>query len=64
VDELRFDSWGEGVRPTTADELLPDTETVVTVDRTSPKNATLTVPKEEHLYDNLLKLKMIIEDIA
>jgi LmbE family N-acetylglucosaminyl deacetylase len=53
VDELRFDSWGEGVRPTTADELLPDTETVVTVDRTTPKNATLTVPKEEHLYDNL-----------
>jgi len=53
VDELRLDSWGESVRLKTADELLPDTETIVAVDRTTPKNATLTVPKEEHLYDDL-----------
>jgi len=53
VDELSLDSWGETTQPKTAEELLPDTETIVTVDRTTPKNATLTVPKEEHLYDNL-----------
>jgi LmbE family N-acetylglucosaminyl deacetylase len=53
VDELRFTGWGENVRLNTAEGLLPNTETVVAVDRTTPKNATLTVPKEEHLYDNL-----------
>jgi len=53
VDELRLDSWGESVHLETADELLPDTETIVAVDRTTPKNATLTVPKEGHLYDDL-----------
>ncbi len=52
VDELRLDTWGQTVRPETAEDLLPDTETVVTVDRTTPKNAKLTVPKEEHLYDD------------
>lgn len=53
VNKLHLDSWGESVRLNTADELLPDTETIVTVDRTTPKNATITVPKEEHLYDGL-----------
>ena len=53
VNGLRFASWGENVSLKTADQLLPDTETIVTVDRTTPKNATLTVPKEEHLYDGL-----------
>jgi LmbE family N-acetylglucosaminyl deacetylase len=53
VDELRLDSWGQTVRPDTAEDLLPDTETVVRVDRTTPNNARFTVPKEEHLYDNL-----------
>jgi hypothetical protein len=52
VDELRLTGWGD-VRLNTAEGLLPNTETVVAVDRTTPKNATLTVPKEEHLYDNL-----------
>jgi hypothetical protein len=51
VDDLRFNGWGENVRLKTADLLLPDTETVVTVDELTPKNAALTVPKEEHLYD-------------
>jgi hypothetical protein len=37
----------------TANILLPDTETVVTVDSTAPKNSTLTVPEEAHLYDGL-----------
>jgi len=53
VDELRFNSWGQNANVKTADILLPDTETVVTVDSTTPKNATLTVPPEEHLYDGL-----------
>ncbi len=53
VVELHLDSWGQTVRPDTAEDLPPDTETVVTVDRTTPKNAKLTVPKEEHLYDDL-----------
>jgi hypothetical protein len=46
VDGLRLDSWGESQQLKTADELLPDTETLVTVDRTTPKNAKLTVPKK------------------
>jgi LmbE family N-acetylglucosaminyl deacetylase len=53
VDDLRLDSWGQIVRPNTAEDLLPDTETVVMVDRTTPKDARLTVPKEVHLYDGL-----------
>lgn len=53
VNDLRFNSWGQNTRVKTADLLLPDTETVVTVDSTTPKNATLTVPNEEHVYDGL-----------
>ena len=53
VDQLRLESRGESVRLDTAEGLLPDTETVVTVDRATPKNARLTVPQAEHLYDNL-----------
>lgn len=53
LDELRLDNWGETARPKTADLLLPDTETVVTIDSPTAKNASLTVPREEHLYDDL-----------
>jgi len=53
VDDLRFNGWGEPVRLDPADVLLPDTETNVNVDSATPKNATLTVPQEEHLYDGL-----------
>jgi LmbE family N-acetylglucosaminyl deacetylase len=53
VDDLRFNGSGEPVRLDIADVLLPDTETHVTVDNATPKNATLTVPQEEHLYDGL-----------
>jgi hypothetical protein len=55
VDEMRFCGWGEFEPVKTADLLLSDTETVVTVDKTAPKNATLTVPNEEHLYDGLFR---------
>jgi LmbE family N-acetylglucosaminyl deacetylase len=51
LDDLRFNGWGNNARLKAADLLLPDTETVVTVDESTPKNAALTVPKEEHLYD-------------
>lgn len=51
VDGLRFEGWGEATKLTTADELLPDTETNTIVDRTTPANTKLSVPKEEHLYD-------------
>ncbi len=53
VDGLRFVGWGETVPLETADQLLADTETNATVDRTTPKTAPLTVPREEHLYDDL-----------
>jgi LmbE family N-acetylglucosaminyl deacetylase len=53
VTDLRFSGGVEPVRLDTADVLLPDTETHATVDSTTPKNATLTVPQEEHLYDGL-----------
>lgn len=53
LNELRFNGWGENLRLKAADQLPPDTETLVTVDKTTPKTATFTVPKEEHLYDGL-----------
>lgn len=53
VDDLHFSGWGEDMRLKTADLLLPDTETVVTVDNRAPKDAALTVPQEAHLYDGL-----------
>lgn len=59
LDELRLTSGGETTLPKTADLLLPDTETVVTVESTTPKNAPLTVPQEEHLYDGLFLGKPI-----
>ncbi|HEU4767325.1 MAG TPA: hypothetical protein VFS77_08110, partial [Pyrinomonadaceae bacterium] len=37
-----------------ADKMLPSTETSTAVDTTVPKNATLTVPASEHLYDGRL----------
>jgi hypothetical protein len=37
--------------PTTAEQLLPDSETVAAVERMVPTTATITVPKEDHLYD-------------
>ncbi|MBC8032098.1 MAG: PIG-L family deacetylase [Pyrinomonadaceae bacterium] len=54
INALRFNSWGEDSQLKAADQLLPDTETTVTVDRTTPRTATFTVPREEHLYDGLL----------
>jgi LmbE family N-acetylglucosaminyl deacetylase len=51
VEDLRFEGWGTTTPLTTAEELLPDTETNLTIDRLTPANSKLTVPREEHLYD-------------
>ena len=53
VDDLRLDGWSQSGRLNTAEVLLPDTETVVTVASTTPQTAPLSVPQEEHLYDGL-----------
>jgi len=53
VADLRFSGGADPVRLDTADVLLPDTETHATVENTTAKNATLTVPQQEHLYDGL-----------
>ena len=54
INAIRFKGWGEESQLKAANELLPDTETAVTVDRATPKTATFTLPKAEHLYDGLL----------
>ena len=54
VNELRFDNGDEKRPVEIADKLLSDTETTVTTESATPANATLTVPKEAHLYDGLL----------
>jgi LmbE family N-acetylglucosaminyl deacetylase len=51
IRSIRLRSFGETVPVETADLLLPDTETTVSVTRTTPASATFTVPKDEHLYD-------------
>jgi LmbE family N-acetylglucosaminyl deacetylase len=53
IDDLKLAAFGENVRLETTEGLLPDTETVVQVERTVPKTAKLNVPNEAHLYDNL-----------
>lgn len=57
LSELRLNSGGENVRMKAADQLLPDTETSVTAELTTPKNASFTVPTENHLYDGLFLSK-------
>jgi LmbE family N-acetylglucosaminyl deacetylase len=54
VKQLSFDGWGEKTRLDAADQLVADTETSVTIDRTTPNSATVTVPRADHLYDGLL----------
>jgi LmbE family N-acetylglucosaminyl deacetylase len=53
VEDLKFNDGAEPKRLDTADLLLPDTETIVTVDSAVPKNSGVTVPLEDHLYDGL-----------
>jgi LmbE family N-acetylglucosaminyl deacetylase len=51
IKRLSFDSWGEQSRLNTAEQLLADSETTASVEKTIPTTAKLTVPKEDHLYD-------------
>ena len=60
VDKVRLESWGSNANLPTADLLLPDTETVITADTTTPKNVAFTVPAEEHLYDGTFLGKQFI----
>jgi LmbE family N-acetylglucosaminyl deacetylase len=64
VNDLRFNGWNETQRLSTAEALLPDTETVVSVDGTTPQNAPLSVPQEEHLYDGLFLGKRVEATVA
>jgi len=54
INRLSFNSWGDKSSLDTADQLVADTETTATVEKTIPTTATLTVPKEDHLYDGSL----------
>jgi LmbE family N-acetylglucosaminyl deacetylase len=54
IKSLLFNSWGEQSRLETAEQLVADTETTISVEKTIPTTAKLTVPKEDHLYDGLI----------
>ncbi|MDQ2920137.1 MAG: PIG-L family deacetylase [Acidobacteriota bacterium] len=51
IKSLSFDSWGKQSRLNTAEQLLADSETSASVEKTTPATAAFTVPKEDHLYD-------------
>jgi LmbE family N-acetylglucosaminyl deacetylase len=54
INRLSFNSWGEQSRLDTAEQLVADTETTTSVEKTIPTSAKVTVPKEDHLYDGLI----------
>jgi len=54
IKQLKFKGLGVEKRLDAADKMLPSTETSTAVDVTVPKNASLTVPAAEHLYDGRL----------
>jgi LmbE family N-acetylglucosaminyl deacetylase len=51
LDKLNLDAWNENARLEAADQIVPDSETTVAIERTTPKTTAVTVPKAEHLYD-------------
>jgi LmbE family N-acetylglucosaminyl deacetylase len=51
LNKLTLDAWTENARLEAADQIVPDSETTVAIERTTPKTAAVTVPKAEHLYD-------------
>jgi LmbE family N-acetylglucosaminyl deacetylase len=53
IKRLSFDSLGEQSRLNTAEQLVADSETTASVEKTIPTTASFTVPKEDHLYDGL-----------
>ena len=53
ITRLAFNGWGKESTLAVPDHLIPDTETSAAVELTTPQNAPFTVPKVEHLYDEL-----------
>jgi len=53
ITRLAFNGWGKESTLDVPDHLLADTEASAAVELTTPGNAPFTVPKVEHLYDEL-----------
>ncbi len=51
LNKLTLDAWTENARLEAADQIVPDSETTVAIERTTPKTTPITVPQAEHLYD-------------
>lgn len=54
VKQVRFRGLGVETKLSAADKMLPGTDTAAEVKVTTPKNAALSVPSSEHLYDGRL----------
>ena len=54
IKQLKFRGLGVDAKLDTADKILPGTETSAEVKIATPKNAALSVPASEHLYDGRL----------
>jgi LmbE family N-acetylglucosaminyl deacetylase len=54
VKQLKFNGLGMETKLDAADKMLPGTDTAAEVKAPTPKNASLTVPSSEHLYDGRL----------
>ncbi|HKZ78220.1 MAG TPA: PIG-L family deacetylase [Pyrinomonadaceae bacterium] len=55
LNKMTLDSWGVTVPLETAEQLLPETETNLSIAGRTPTTAHVTVPKPAHLYDGLLE---------
>ena len=53
ITRLKFEGWGKESQLDVPDHLLADTDTSAAVELTTPGNAPFTLPKVEHLYDEL-----------
>ena len=54
IKQLEFRGLGVDTKLSTADKIIPGTETTAEVKLTTPKTTPLTVPSAEHLYDGHL----------
>ncbi|MGI8919211.1 MAG: PIG-L family deacetylase, partial [Pyrinomonadaceae bacterium] len=54
IKKLSLRGWGNVVPLDPAEQMSADTETIAPVDLVTPPTAMITVPHEEHLYDDLL----------
>ncbi|HEU4711243.1 MAG TPA: PIG-L family deacetylase [Pyrinomonadaceae bacterium] len=62
IKQLKFKGLAIEKRLDAADKMLPSTETSTAVEVTVPKNATLTVPASEHLYDGRLFGELLVAE--